>query len=85
MIESGDLGIPHSTFHLFKIFLWHTFLSPSRIVAKAKMSEKEISEKGDPEIANARSDTSISNKDVSDSEHEVVDWTPEEERSLVRK
>lgn len=50
------------------------------------MSEKEISEKGDLEVANARSDTSISNKEpVSDSENEVVDWTPEEERRLVRK
>lgn len=53
---------------------------------KVKMSEKEISEKGDLEVANARSDTSISNKEpVSDAENEVVDWTPEEEKRLVRK
>lgn len=49
------------------------------------MSEKEISDTGDLEVANARSDTSISNKEVSDSENEVVDWTPEEEKRLVRK
>ncbi|KAJ4391241.1 hypothetical protein N0V93_004858 [Gnomoniopsis smithogilvyi] len=49
------------------------------------MSEKEISEKGDLEVANARSDTSISNKAASESEHEVVNWTPEEEKKLVRK
>lgn len=37
------------------------------------------------EVANARSDTSISNKEVTDTENDLVNWTPEEERKLVRK
>lgn len=49
------------------------------------MSDKGTSEKGDLEVTNARSDTSISNKEVGESENEVVNWTPEEERRLVRK
>lgn len=66
-------------------FASHSFYNQDCRPNKVKMSEREISEKGDLEVANARSDTSISNKEVSDSENEVVDWTPEEEKRLVRK
>lgn len=54
---------------------------------EAKMSEKGVSEPGDPEVANIRSDTSesLNAKDVGDGEREVADWTAEEERALVRK
>lgn len=43
------------------------------------------SKEKDLEAAAASSQTSTSNKEVSDSEADGIDWTPEEERKLVRK
>jgi len=50
-------------------------------------SEKEVLDGADPEVANVRSDTSesLNNKEIGDVQREVADWTPAEEKALVRK